>query len=187
MCHLIPEEFGGTNDIDNAIALCTECRKEVGWYNPRHPRGDFRAEELKPRREQVYEEFTRHLAPPLNYHITQTLSDRTELIFPEAAFVIRHQSDILPVRIRTAIAAVLPSGMKIPFEGIFSGDREWNLNPRFEFSDRFTVPSEAVESSDEIRLEVKVVITDMHDWPHTRLPVHFTRNAEKNTWKMAAC
>jgi hypothetical protein len=37
--HIIQESKGGSNTIDNAIALCFDCHAEAGHYNPQHPRG----------------------------------------------------------------------------------------------------------------------------------------------------
>src|SRR6516165_11946276 len=57
--HIKPVAAGGTNAIDNAIPLCYKCHAKVHHYNDLHPRGTkYWNEELKIRREQVYEEFT---------------------------------------------------------------------------------------------------------------------------------
>ena len=72
--HIIPEASGGSNDIDNALPLCFNCHSEVSRYNTEQPMGTkYKPEELKARREQVYEEFTRHLVPPIHYEITNYL------------------------------------------------------------------------------------------------------------------
>ena len=58
----------GPAEIDNAIPLCYDCHAKTGRYDPKHPRGNkHRPEELKARREQVYEQHTRALVPPLDY------------------------------------------------------------------------------------------------------------------------
>lgn len=63
--HIIPENQGGNSELDNAIPLCFECHSNVGNYNVQHPRGTkYKPDELKARREQIYEEYTRHLVPP---------------------------------------------------------------------------------------------------------------------------
>src|SRR3989344_1525412 len=60
------------NEIDNAIPLCYECHAKVGHYNIEEPKGNkYTASELRSRREQVYEEFTRHLVPLINIQVTQ--------------------------------------------------------------------------------------------------------------------
>ena len=51
--HIVPQADGGTNEIENAIAVCFECHAEIHGYNDRHPRGrKFRPEELKRHKEQ---------------------------------------------------------------------------------------------------------------------------------------
>lgn len=37
--HIIPKEQGGTDNKENAIALCFDCHADAGHYNPKHPRG----------------------------------------------------------------------------------------------------------------------------------------------------
>lgn len=51
--HIVPKAEGGTDDIDNAIAVCFECHAEIHSYNDRHPRGrKFRPEELRLHKDQ---------------------------------------------------------------------------------------------------------------------------------------
>jgi hypothetical protein len=46
-------EQGGSDEIDNAIAVCFECHAEIHSYNDAHPRGrKFRPEELRRHKEQ---------------------------------------------------------------------------------------------------------------------------------------
>ena len=46
--HIVQEADGGSNKIENAIALCFECHAEVHLYNDRHPRGrKYHPDELK--------------------------------------------------------------------------------------------------------------------------------------------
>ena len=46
--HIVPISKGGTDDPDNAIALCFDCHADAGHYNPNHPRGTkFSPEELR--------------------------------------------------------------------------------------------------------------------------------------------
>lgn len=51
--HIVPRAEGGSDDIENAIALCFECHAEAHAYNDRHPRGrKFRAGELREHKQQ---------------------------------------------------------------------------------------------------------------------------------------
>ncbi len=54
--HIIDEAAGGSSDEDNGIPVCFDCHQEIGAYRDSHPKGNkFRPEELKQRREMVYE------------------------------------------------------------------------------------------------------------------------------------
>src|SRR5258706_8287563 len=86
--HLVPEADGGGDDIDNAMPLCFDCHSDVNRYNNEHPRGTkYKIDELRNRREQVYEEFTRHLVPPIDAQITQAIPGGSR-IFPDVGVVI---------------------------------------------------------------------------------------------------
>lgn len=54
--HIDPEVSGGSNDFDNAIALCFDCHADAGHYNSEHPRGSkFSPRELKLQRDSWHE------------------------------------------------------------------------------------------------------------------------------------
>jgi hypothetical protein len=54
--HIQDEAAGGSNDEGNGIPLCFDCHQEVGAYRDSHPKGNkFRPEELRQRRDAVYE------------------------------------------------------------------------------------------------------------------------------------
>jgi hypothetical protein len=51
--HIIPSSEGGSDEIDNAIALCDRCHSEAGHYNPKHPLGiKYSRSELRRHRDQ---------------------------------------------------------------------------------------------------------------------------------------
>ncbi|MCA6449927.1 MAG: HNH endonuclease [Chitinophagaceae bacterium] len=53
--HIIPEAEGGSNTIDNAIALCFDCHAAAGHYNDRHPKGSkFSPTELRKHKENWF-------------------------------------------------------------------------------------------------------------------------------------
>ncbi len=64
--HIVPESRGGTNDLDNTIALCFDCHTDAGHYNPGHPRGTkFSPEELRLARDMWHETVRRgSIEPP---------------------------------------------------------------------------------------------------------------------------
>lgn len=54
--HIVPHSEGGTDEIENAIAVCFECHAEIHSYNDQHPRGrKFRPEELRRHKQQWLE------------------------------------------------------------------------------------------------------------------------------------
>jgi hypothetical protein len=51
--HIVPKADGGTDEYDNAIAVCFDCHAEIHHYNPAHPKGRaFKPSELRAHRKQ---------------------------------------------------------------------------------------------------------------------------------------
>jgi hypothetical protein len=182
--HLVPENEEGSDDIDNAIPLCFDCHSEVLRYNANHPKGTkYKPDELKPRRDQIYEEFTRHLVPPLDYHITQELPGGAQRKFPDVGFVITHLGDSLPVRVRVKAEVVLHDRTVI-FDngGHYSGSKLWHMNPRHSFGGHFTFPQELVSDKDRTALRITVSIIDQYERQHSLLPVGWVYMPDQNAW-----
>jgi len=183
--HLVQESEGGSNDIDNAIPLCFDCHSEVTRYNEKHPRGTkYKVDELKTRREQVYEEFTRHLVPPIHYEITQQLSDKRTRTFPDVGFVISHLGNSLPVRVRVTVESVLPDGNIVLPDNFYSGKKLWSLNPRSSFSGHFNMPENLIPVPEDSQLELRVQISiiDQYEREHSYLPTGYVYAPERNLW-----
>lgn len=54
--HIVHQNQGGSDNFDNAIALCFDCHADAGHYNPKHPRGTrFSPAELRTHRDAWYE------------------------------------------------------------------------------------------------------------------------------------
>jgi hypothetical protein len=179
----------GRNDLDNAIPLCYDCHAKIGRYNEDHPRGNrYRPEELKMRREQVYERHTRHLVPPIDFQVTQRIGiGATESSpLPRVGFIVRHLGDSFPVRLRIKVKAFLGGKdlglIENPKKPYYSGGITWNLNPRHVFFGNFSVTSECVDSAGDLKLEVRVTIVDMYGKEHELLPVCFAYAREEKEW-----
>jgi len=185
IAHIVPKGKGGTTDIDNAIPLCYNCHSEIGKYNKEHPRGNkYRPEELRARREQIYEEQTRHLVPPISYGVTQRLPGGSKRQFPDVGFHLSHYGDSLPVKVKV-ILDILLAGRSLgnPDAEYYGGGKLWHLNPRSGHMGHFKIPQEAVDRKTE-RLDVKasVTIIDQYGREHKLLPVGWVYMRKENDW-----
>jgi hypothetical protein len=183
--HIISEADGGTDDLDNAIPLCYDCHGLVGHYNIKHPKGNkFKEKELKLRREQIYEEFTRHLVPPIHYEITQALPNGEKREFPDVGFTLKHNGSALPVKVKIVLkivgigenANLIKSG-----SGHYSGDKLWNLNPYFIILGHFSIPKEYV-NNDPLKIRISASIIDQYEREHPYLPFEYVYVKEENYW-----
>lgn len=169
--------------MDNAIPLCFDCHSEVMRYNDQHPLGTkYKTEELKKRREQVYEEFTRHLVPPIFPRITQELLGGGSRIFPDIGFNLAHLGDSLPVQVSVIVASVLKGGDIILPNEFYSGKKLWNLNPRYAIAGYFELPNDMIPDSGALELRVKLTVIDQFERKHPFLPYGFIYVHEGNYW-----
>ena len=184
IAHIIPRRKNKSEDIDNAIPLCYDCHSEIGRYNTNHPRGNkYRPGELKSRREQIYEEQTRRLVPPIHFEITQNLPNNQKRCLPDVGFTITHLGDSLPVKVLVATQISLGNrDLGIPEKGHYSGKQLWNMNPHFAVHGHFSVPNEVVDSAERLEIKVKVTIVDQYERQHQLLPIGWVYIREKNSW-----
>jgi hypothetical protein len=90
------EQDGKTDEelsnIDNAIPLCFDCHGKIKSYNPKHRVGtSYRLEEIKARRNQIYDKYTRHLVPLVHFDIEQG-SPNNPSPFPKVITYVPHSS-----------------------------------------------------------------------------------------------
>jgi len=181
--HLVPEEQGGSNKIDNAIPLCFDCHGQVQHYNVRHPRGTkFPIEELKARRDQVYEEFTRHLVPPVHVQITQALPSGGKRKLPDVGCHVGHLGTSLPVKARVTLLPMRGREHYKIKRHHLSGSKLISLNPRFTVYDHFALPKECQNGRAKLSVEVSLCIIDQCDREHYMLPVHFVFKKAWGDW-----
>jgi len=185
IAHIIPKgKNTSSNDIDNAIPLCYNCHAEIGRYNKNHPRGNkYRDDELKARRNQIYEEQTRHLVPPIHYSITQALSNGQKRKLPDVGFIISNLGDSLPVKVFVHAQIFLGEQQPTtPAGDHYSKNKTWNLNPRFSISGHFSVPDKAVTSTERLKINVTVNIIDKYGREHELLPLEWVFKRDSNEW-----
>jgi hypothetical protein len=182
--HIEPE---GT-DINNAIPLCLECHNKIASYDPKHPWGTkYKVKEIKARREQIYEKYTRHLVPPIHFEITQRIRNIANLkrSIPAVSFNLTHLGDSLPVRLKVEARTLLREkslGLLKSGSGYYSGETLWTLNPRTTIFGWFSVPKECGDSSETLRIEVRVTIIDQYNREHKLLPVSYAYVRKDNSW-----
>lgn len=191
--HLVPEAQNGGDDIDNAIPLCFECHGIVQHYNDEHPIGTkYKPDELKVRRDQVYEEFTRYLVLQIHYVITQTIpgSAGTKRNLPDVGFIVDHRGIGPPAQLKVNVVAKLDGesvGTPENDRGHYSGTKVWNLNPTLGVSGHFSLPESAVGKTGKLELVVDVTIIDVYKREHTNLPVSWVYMAAGNDWYFEPC
>ena len=190
IAHIIPKKRGGPpelNQIDNAIPLCFECHSEIGKYNREHPKGNkYRVRELKTRRDQVYEQYTRHLVPPISYVITQYIGLTSGIrVLPDVGFTLRHTGNSLSAKILVALEIFLNNnslGMAETENGLYSGRKYWNLNPGEGVNGHFPIPNEAVTGTERLEIRVNIKILDQYEREHYLLPVGYVYMRDVNSW-----
>lgn len=184
VAHIDPK---GGNNPDNAIPLCYQCHAAIGKYDPKHPRGiKYKIAELKARREQVYEKYTKQLVPPAQFNVMPTFENKGVISLPRVGFTISHLGDRNAVNAKVNVRVFLGK-MEVPLGGnpkrpYYSGGIIWNLNPRQMFLGNFSIPKECVDSSEDLRLEIQVTIIDPYERYHDLLPVCFSYVRKEKYW-----
>jgi len=179
--HIDPK---GGIDIDNAIPLCYDCHAKILAYNRLHPRGTrYRPTELKVRREQIYEKYTRHLVPPIHFEVTQNVRySELKRKLPDVGFNIAHFGDSHPVRVKVEARVKLGEKDLGLLKGHYGGEKLWNLNPRFTIFGHTSIPKEAAESNERLEIDVTVTIIDEYGREHLLLPMGYVYMRDHNSW-----
>lgn len=174
------------NNIDNAIPLCYDCHAEISRYNDEHPRGNkYRPRELKSRRDQIYEKYTRHLVPPVLYKLNPVTFMDSNREKPRVGFQISHLGDYLPVKTTVDVEPFLGGESLGSGRGFYySGKIKWHLNPRQTIVGNFPIKRESYESTKKFSIEIRVTLIDMYDRQHGLLPVCYTYVRKNNNWNL---
>lgn len=182
-------DANGGNDLDNAIPLCYECHSTIGNYNREHPRGNkYRPKELKTRRDQIYEQYTRHLVPPIHFELNQNRPNNPEPHhLPFVGFRLHHLGDSLPVRVKVETKIILGErdlGLVEDTSGYYTGAAEWNINPRTLFFGGFSILQEYAESTQELKIELRITVIDQYEREHRLLPQCWRYVRDGNFWNL---
>lgn len=186
--HIEQEGEGGKlSNIENAIPLCYDCHGRIKSYNLGHRVGtSYRIEEIKARRDQIYDKYTRHLVPLVNFNMRQG-SPTQPSSFPKIFTIISHDSLSLPVKARIEVKFILDNndlGIMKDTTGYYSGETDWNLNPARKIFGNFTVPQQCIDSQEDLKMEVRVTVIDEYGRPHRKLPEAWTYVRPENYWFM---
>lgn len=182
--HIVPKNEGGKDTLDNATPLCFDCHGQVESYNSKHPRGNkYKGEELKSRREQIYEESTRHLVPLIHYGITQDIPGKNaKRVFPDVGFILSHRGNPIPIQVKVKLD-VLYKGKQIKSpKGHYSGKNLWRLNPGFTHSGHFKLAMTQKPQRDKLLINVNISIIDQYGREHEWLPVGYYYKPNDNCW-----
>ena len=170
------------NSLDNAIPLCYECHAAIDRYNLEHPRGNkYKPDELKARREQIFEKYTAHLVPPIHIELVKIVNLDSDN--PKVSTKIAHQFDRNPINLILKMDAYLGKEHIGTIKSHFySGEIIWNLNPRTIVGGNFGIDKEWTESEEIFRIEINPTIIDIYKRHHPQLPFCYTYVREKNAW-----
>lgn len=185
IAHIQPKKKDGSEDIDNAIPLCYDCHSEIGKYNKDHPKGNkYRPAELKSRRDQIYEEYTRHLLPPIHHRLTQSNEGR-EWLFPKVGFILIHAGQSLPVKVLVSVSPILGNISKNKLESShYNGTKAWNMNPGLAFVGSFSLAEEYSKTSKQVGIKVDITIIDQYERQHRLLSTDYVYRKQSNFWEL---
>jgi hypothetical protein len=178
------------SNIDNAIPLCYDCHGRIKSYNLAHRVGtSYRIEEIKARRNQIYDKYTRHLVPIVSFNILQGEPNKPTP-FPKVITFVTHHSTSMPVRARVELKHILGGkdlGVMRDAKGYYSGETDWHLNPAIQFHGVFTILKECQDSKDDLKIEVRLTIIDDYGRPHRMLPQAWTYVRKGRYWFLEPC
>jgi len=126
--------------------------------------------------------------PPIFFDITQNLPNGQKRHLPDVGLNIDHLGDSLPVKFSVAVRVFLgDKDLGIVKTSQYTGERLWNLNPRFGVRGHFSVPDEVVESKERLELRVKLTVIDQQEREHQLLPLGWVYMRDRNSWYLEPC
>jgi hypothetical protein len=184
----LPED----DDINNAIPVCYDCHAKIGMYNDRHPRGTkLSNEELRARREQIYDKYTRQYVPPIRHLITQIIDPwgrgENKREFPDVGLSVMNLSDYLSARLQIALQGILNGNrfdLKLA-DPLYRGEKTWNLNPRAVVNGWFRIQSNRVKklkARDRLDIQLIISVTDIVDRQHKLLTNGYVFKCSNSDW-----
>ena len=152
----------------------------MGAYNHCHPRGNkLKIEEIKARREQIYEKYTRQYVAPLRYSISQLVDawapqQGNIREFPDVSFCVVNLSDYLWTKLTVALTGFV-NGRTVDLllqDGLYRGEKRWNVNPRRQVNGHFEITNKRLRRlrpDDRLEIRIQIVQEDPLGRPHELL------------------
>lgn len=172
------------NRFDNGIPVCYDCHVKMGSYNDLHPRGNkLTPEEIKARREQIYDKHTRSYLAPIQYMIHQDGPWK----YPDVGFTVENLSDYLATQLRISVQGLL-NKEKVDLrlaDPLYRGRKIWNVNPRRQINGHFLLRQQCVRTlgaPDRFELRVSIVQTDAVGRDHPWLEDGYVFKPSHGTW-----
>lgn len=161
---------GGGNEIDNCLPVCYDCHGILSHYDPKQPRGrKYRADELKTRRDQIYEKHTRHLVPRTDFKLAP---DPRGL--PHVRCIANHLGTGPPVQARITVTPCVDGKTCGAINSPHYSGRNWvNLNPGHGFNGWLKLPRNSVNYKTRLLVSINVTIRDPYEREHKLLPFGF--------------
>jgi hypothetical protein len=155
-----------------------------------HPRGNkYKPEELKARREQIYEEHTTRVIPPVHFWLEQVKADGSPHQLPFVGFRLQHYGTSLPAKLRVEMKVIISDndlGIINDPSGYYDGRTVWNLNPHVLFWGGTSISAEqfARVATEELKIEVRVTLIDQFGRPHRLLPQCYRWVEDGRFWNL---
>jgi len=174
------------NDLDNAIPLCLNCHHEIEKYNIDHPIGTkYNIDEIKAKRDLIYEKYTQHLVPKIDCQITQFIRGNPAIRrqLPDIGFNLANLSQHLPLKAKVE-AKVICEGDDLGLlkYDLYSGEELWEINPLDITYGHFQIPEKCVNASKDLKIEVRVTIIDQYEREHQQKPLCWTYKWKSSEW-----
>lgn len=170
------------NEFDNLIPLCFDCHSVIQHYDKNHPKGTkYKEEEIKARRDQIYDKYTSDLVPVVIFGFNQTNRE-----LPNIGTYLKHCSDRNDVGILIKLQIELgdkniSDKLEDP-NGYYTSKRVWNLNPGYTITGNFNLPQEVKVSNKVLRITPNIILIDKFDYQHNLRPNGHVYNREGEYW-----
>lgn len=174
------------NDIDNLIPLCFDCHSEIERYNSIHPKGNkYRTEEIKSRREQIYDLHTLKYIRDVSIKISNMV-EGMELKRPlgDVSCTVQSHSKDIPIRMILKVEPFL-NGQPVEnnIHKLYLGEIKWNLNPSTIVCGHFEFPIKESAQPFLYQIVINYSIIDCFEREHKMLPFSYVwDDPQKGDW-----